>query len=912
MPSIEQFTARLVNQPPPGSRVRAHLILPPAAPPPGPACATYLPAWLASMLQVHGIEHLTDYQEYALRLVDQRQHVCLAAPSGAGRGVLRLLALYRSLGAERRGHALGIFPQKHRELAQFKTVTAWNHGLPPEHRLSAAIYDGDTPKAQRRTIKQSPPHLLLTTPEMLHAGILAYHGGWRAFFEDLCYVVLADLHLCTGALGAHLALLWRRLHRLSRHYGANPQYLITSAPLGNMPEVTKALTGHPCAVVSGATWRRQPQSRVILEVAGDTATVVSELVARLSEADLRPLLLGPNSDDVSSTPQTADRPPHTSVVLLGVPSSLTGMHEYLARFASYLAPSVSILLLRGETPLERYMLHYPAVYQTPWWQDLPLNPSNPLVARQHLLCAAAELALGAGERFAGLHGLSHLVHQLAADQAIVRHTASRQWVATQSHPHRRVRLRFYEPGVAVVHRHDGRILTILAPEQAFREAFEGAIYQHAGQVFQVERCIADRRRVVVRPTHATYRTRAMVRYRVTDPNIAAAIITETFRLTYGTLNYAQTLYAFERLDVHTQARTSLHALPEQQREFRTHGVWIDFADTPDIHHQDLQTAVHTLVHAVLAGLPVLLMGEGTQVRGGMYERHELGVAGPVAAFIDAQAGGSGASICLYAAYERILRVGLQILLHCDCERHCNRCVAGQRCDTCAGSEPLDRQAGIRLLQKMLGEVSPFLDTVRPLSHTARQQPSPRKHQGLRHIYLCLSTQKSAAEIGGWQHKHLLGLGLAVTYDTQDGRYRVYTAETVEALLQSLQVAGLVIGFNLRDFDYQVLQPYADTPLTDLPTFAILDEMQHVLGFRLSLSHLVQETLGIERPDDSVETLRWFREGARDRIIEHCRRDIGLLRELVRHGARTGSLYYRDRSGARQAAAVQWHSIEHDG
>ena len=61
------------------------------------------------------------------------------------------------------------------------------------------MYDGDTPGTERRAIKQALPRLVLTTPEMLHMGILAYHGGWRAFFQELRYVVLADVQLAVGA-----------------------------------------------------------------------------------------------------------------------------------------------------------------------------------------------------------------------------------------------------------------------------------------------------------------------------------------------------------------------------------------------------------------------------------------------------------------------------------------------------------------------------------------------------------------------------------------------------------------------------------------------------------------------------------------------------------------------------------------
>jgi DEAD/DEAH box helicase domain-containing protein len=224
--------------------------------------------------------------------------------------------------------------------------------------------------------------------------------------------------------------------------------------------------------------------------------------------------------------------------------------------------------------------------------------------------------------------------------------------------------------------------------------------------------------------------------------------------------------------------------------------------------------------------------------------------------------------------------------------------------------PLDRQAGIALLQRLLGEVAPGLEQIR-LSERATAALTQESHRP-RHLYLCLTTQKSADEVGGWQHRHLLGLGIAVTYDTQDGQYRVYTSETVEELFASLHQADLVVGFNVHDFDYQVLQPYTTAALAALPTLAILDAVQQVLGYRLSFSHLVKETLGIDRPDESLQTLQWFRQGDRNRIVQYCRRDIAHLRALVQHGAHTGHIMYRDRTNTQQVLAVPWQFTQYNG
>ncbi len=231
--SIEVFLARLTTDPALGSLIRTHCTLVPEQGLDQELPASF-PPWLTTLALTQGMARLAGSQQQALDLLRQGRHVCLMAPTGAGRGVVRLLATYQSLAVEQRGHALYIFPYKPRALAQSSAFTTWNAALAPEHRLSVAMYDGDTPGTERRAIKQALPRLVLTTPEMLHTGILAYHGGWRAFLQELRYVVLADVHLAVGAFGAHLAHLLRRLHRLAHHYGAQPQYLLTSAPFANM------------------------------------------------------------------------------------------------------------------------------------------------------------------------------------------------------------------------------------------------------------------------------------------------------------------------------------------------------------------------------------------------------------------------------------------------------------------------------------------------------------------------------------------------------------------------------------------------------------------------------------------------------------------------------------------------------
>lgn len=711
MLSIEQLTTQLLEKPPPGSRVHSYLILPPTALHSKPETLPQLAAWPTTVLRVQGSAHqISNDQRRMLQLVQQQQNICVSIPSDSGRSTASLLALYQALHRNQQKHALCIHLQKRDELSHLKRITTCNDALAPEHHLQASIYDGDTPKTQRRTIKQTPPQVILTTPEMLHTGILAYHGGWRNVLRSLRMIVLPDLHLYAGAIGVHTAHLLRRLYRLCQHYGSHPQFLITTAPLGNLQRLSQNFTGQHCSLVASEAQRRCPQSRIILSVAGHPAAVLDDVMRRLCDAALVPHILTPH-DRQPASPEAQSR----SVVFLGLPASLTMLHEYLAQLANATHPTLSILILQGQTPLERYIMRYPVVYQHTWQLDLPLPFDHPLLAKQHLLCAAAELALQAGERYSGLSGLRNLIKQLAKQQMISRQTTMRQWIATQPQPHRRIRLRFFEPAFAVIRQPDRRFISTLEPQQAFREAFEGAVYHYQGETFRVERYLKERRRIEVRPANNATQTRAWIKAEVHDMHIDRSLSAPAYQVTYGALTYCERIAAFERLARQNSSSASRYALPQHQRQFRTQGVWFDFHHRATIPEQEHWTAVHTFIHAALASVRLLVACQQRDYAGTMHVHHDHAAttAQLSAVMIDLQNGGNGISACLYQNQDRWLRIALQILLQCDCEQGCRRCVLEQKCDACDTTTTLDRTAGIRLLQLMLEEVAPSVDAVRP-------------------------------------------------------------------------------------------------------------------------------------------------------------------------------------------------------
>jgi len=66
---------------------------------------------------------------------------------------------------------------------------------------------------------------------MLHKGILPHHTRWTRLFENLEFIIIDELHTYRGIFGSHVANVFRRLRRICRFYGSDPQFISTSATM---------------------------------------------------------------------------------------------------------------------------------------------------------------------------------------------------------------------------------------------------------------------------------------------------------------------------------------------------------------------------------------------------------------------------------------------------------------------------------------------------------------------------------------------------------------------------------------------------------------------------------------------------------------------------------------------------------
>jgi DEAD/DEAH box helicase domain-containing protein len=174
------------------------------------------------------------------------------------------------------------------------------------------------------------------------------------------------------------------------------------------------------------------------------------------------------------------------------------------------------------------------------------------------------------------------------------------------------------------------------------------------------------------------------------------------------------------------------------------------------------------------------------------------------------------------------------------------------------------------------------------------------------VYFDLETQRTANDAGGWDKKREMRVSIAVTYSTTLGEYRIFEEKDVDALVDQLLKADLVVGFNVINFDYEVLSRYTVLDLAHTArTLDMLVEIEKVLGHRLSLDSVATATLGVGKTGDGLDAIRWWREGRLLEIAEYCCFDVKCTKLVHEHGATHRQLQYVDKFRNKKSVAVQW-------
>jgi len=173
------------------------------------------------------------------------------------------------------------------------------------------------------------------------------------------------------------------------------------------------------------------------------------------------------------------------------------------------------------------------------------------------------------------------------------------------------------------------------------------------------------------------------------------------------------------------------------------------------------------------------------------------------------------------------------------------------------------------------------------------------------VYFDLESQKLFEDVGGRDASKLL-LACGVTWSTERNDFSVYWEKDASMLVDELKSADRVIGFNIINFDYEVLKPYAPSVnFRSLRSTDMLQDIHRALNFRLSLDSIARATLGATKTADGVQSVIWYRNGELDKIAEYCKADVDITRRVYEFGRENGYVHYFSKLGSKLKVAVNW-------
>src|SRR5215218_6782015 len=210
---------------------------------------------LKAAFDARGVTQLYTHQAEAFAHVAAGRQVVVTTPTASGKTLCYNLPVLDRVLKNPATRALYLFPTKalaQDQMAELHELTK-SIGEVGGEGIGVHTYDGDTPQDARRTIR-TRAHIVLSNPDMVHSGILPHHPRWAKMFENLEFVVIDELHAYRGVFGSHLTNVLRRLQRICRHYGSNPQFICSSATIANPSELAERLAEKPFSLVekSGA------------------------------------------------------------------------------------------------------------------------------------------------------------------------------------------------------------------------------------------------------------------------------------------------------------------------------------------------------------------------------------------------------------------------------------------------------------------------------------------------------------------------------------------------------------------------------------------------------------------------------------------------------------------------------------
>jgi len=624
-----------------------------------------VPDWVTSELleayRAKGIKELYTHQAATAERVHSGRNVVVVTPTASGKTLCYNLPVLNAVLENPDNRALYLFPTK--ALAQDQLAELHDLATRLDDRFGVFTYDGDTPNDARKAIRERG-HIVLTNPDMLHAGILPHHTKWMRLFENLRYIVLDELHTYRGVFGSHLANVLRRLRRIARFYGSNPQFICCSATIANPGELASQLIEDEVEVVeeNGApageklfVFYNPPVVNRSLGIRRSYINEATRVAKELLAHKLQTIVFANSrlhTEILLTYLQQANRPKPgqaepvrgyrggylpgerreierglregrirgvvttnalelgidigslDACVMAGYAGSIASTWQRAGRAGRRNGTSCAVFVA-SSAPLDQFIVQHPEYFFGSSPEQAHIQPDNLEILVNHLKCAAFELPLSPDEPFGNVE-LPDLCERLGEVGFLQRSGNKWHWVQ-EGYPADTISLRSVTSDNFVIidttGEEDGEpeVIGEVDFSSALTTVHPKAIYIHQGQQYHVERLDFDQRKAYVKRVNVDYFTDAIRYTQVRILEIAEEqSIPGPAARGHGDVLVRSQVVGFKKIKFFTNENVGSGKLELPENEMHTTAFWV------------------TLEHELLAGLPFTLSERQSGILGLLY------------------------------------------------------------------------------------------------------------------------------------------------------------------------------------------------------------------------------------------------------------------------------------------------------
>jgi DEAD/DEAH box helicase domain-containing protein len=600
--------------------------------------ADEIDARLRAALETRGVRQLYTHQAEAYAHVAAGRQVVITTPTASGKTLCYNLPVLDRILKNPATRALYLFPTKalaQDQMAELHELVG-GIGQAGGDEIGVHTYDGDTPQDARRTIR-TRAHIVLSNPDMVHSGILPHHPRWAKLFENLQFVVIDELHAYRGVFGSHLTNVLRRLQRICRHYGSNPQFICSSATIANPAELAERLVEKPFALVDKSGAPRGEKYFVFVNppvvnrelgirrsyiaearrVAGEflrrNLQVIVFAQSRLS-TEILTTYLKEDFEDVPGMPERIrgyrggylplrrreiekglraglvrgvvstnalelgiDIGALDVSVLAGYPGTIASTWQRAGRAGRRTGQSAAVMVA-SSAPIDQFVVRHPSYFFDASPEHALVNPDNLHILVDHVKCAAFELPFTSEESY-GQVNVQEVLGVLQESGLVHRSglaDEAGQWHWTsESYPANAVSLRSVSSDNFVItdHTHGPKVIGETDFTSALSTLHPKAIYLVEGRIYQVEGLDFVGRKAHVKEVDCDYYTTAITYTKVTILDRFAADAPAV--ALHGEVHVVSRVVGFKKIKFHTNENVGSGELDLPEQQMHTTSYWLE-------------------------------------------------------------------------------------------------------------------------------------------------------------------------------------------------------------------------------------------------------------------------------------------------------------------------------------------------